>query len=388
MPGHIIRVNIATKTAEIRETLEEHLRAISGVLIQSADDTQRPDLLIHELGENIDAEFDAIHSLLEEETVGEVFLTAEIADQAILIRAMRAGIKEFLSQPLQEKEIREAVLKLKERLKQSKEKEPGKAGQIINVMGSKGGVGTTSVAVNLAASLTREKQSPSVVLLDLNLLYGEVPLFLSFKPTYDWGMITKNIERLDDTYMMNILTAPSHGVYILPAPSQMNGYRLPTPETLEQLLVFMKGMFDYVVIDAGQSFNDLCLKSVELSDDILLVSVLSLPCLANTNKLFRSFTDIGYLPRGRFKVIINRYLKNSDISLKDAEDSIAESIYWTVPNDYRTTMAAINQGTPLYKVSADAPITRSLYDLAQTLAYGEEEAQKKKKRGWWLFSRK
>jgi pilus assembly protein CpaE len=104
--------------------------------------------------------------------------------------------------------------------------------------------------------------------------------------------------------------------------------------------------------------------------------------------MFRSFTDIGYLPRGRFKVIVNRYLKNSDISVKDAEDSISESIFWRVPNDYRTSMAAINQGVPLYKISAEAPITRSLTRLAQTLAFGEEEVRKKNKKGWWPFSRK
>ncbi len=388
MPGHIIRVNIASKTAEIGKKIEENLRSIEGVLVQPADDTHRPDLLIHELGESIDAEFEAIRSLIESDAVGEVFLTSRSTDQEVLIRAMRAGIKEFFSQPLQGDEIRDAVQKLKDRLKQARGKGTGKAGQIINVMGSKGGVGTTSVAVNLAAGLTREKEAPSVVLVDLNLLYGEVPLFLSFKPTYDWGMITKNIERLDATYLMNILTAPSHGIHILPAPSQMNGYKLPTPESLEKLLDFMRDMFDYVVIDAGQSFNDLCLKSVELSDDILLVSVLSLPCLANTNKLFRSFTDIGYLPRGRFKVIVNRYLKSSEISVKDAEDSISEPIFWTVPNDYRTSMAAINQGLPLYKVSAEAPITRSLTRLAQTLAFGEEEVRKKNRKGWWPFSRK
>lgn len=387
MPSHIIRVNIDTKTPDIGKKLKEILGSLEGVVIRPPSGTHRTDLLIHELGEDFEAEFGTIQSLIESDSVGEVFLTSKDADQTVLIRAMRAGVKEFFSQPLQEEEIHEAIQKLKDRLKQFKGKEPAKTGQIINVMGSKGGVGTTSVAVNLAASLTRDKNPPSVVLLDLNLLYGEVPLFLSFKPSYDWGMITKNIERLDATYLMNILTAPSHGVHILPAPSQMNGYRLPTPETLEQLLTFMKSMFDYIVVDAGQSFNELCLKSVELSDDILLVSVLSLPCLANTNKLFRSFTDIGYLPRGRFKVIINRYLKNSDISLKDAEDSISESIFWKVPNDYRTSMAAINQGMPLYKVSSDAAITKSLSELAHTLAFGEEEAHRKKK-GWWPFSRK
>lgn len=386
MPDHIIRVTIATKTAEIGDILDGIVRSMDGVFVLPASDAHRPDLLIHELSEDIEGEFAQIQSLIDSDAVGEVFLTSRNADQSVLIRAMRTGIKEFFSQPIIDAEVREAVQKLKDRLKVSKEKEPAKTGQIINVMGSKGGVGTTSMAVNLAASLTREDEPPSVVLLDLNLLYGEVPLFLSFKPSHDWGTITNNIERLDPTYMMNILTTPAFGVYILPAPSQMNGYRLPTPDVLEQLLLFMKGMFDYVVIDSGQSFNELSLKAVELSDNILLVSVLSLPCLANTNKLFRSFSDIGYLPRGRFKIVINRYIKTSDISLKDAEESLAEPIYWTVPNDYRTSMAAINQGVPLYKISADAPITKSMSDLAQTLAFGEEEVRKKKKRKWWPFS--
>ena len=388
MPDQIVRVTIDAKTAEIGDALDGILRSTEGILLQPGSDAYRPDLLIYELGDDIDADFEVIQSRMADDAVGEVFLTSGSADQAVLIKAMRAGIKEFFSQPLKEDEIRDALQKLKNRLKDIKGKEPSAAGHIINVMGSKGGVGTTSVAVNLAASLNRQSETPSVVLVDLNLVYGEVPLFLSFKPSHDWGTITNNIERLDKTYLMNILTPPAHGIHILPAPGQMNGYKLPTPEILERLLLFVKGMFDYVVIDSGQSFNELSLKSVEMSDDILLVSVLSLPCLANTNKLFRSFTDIGYLARNRFKVVINRYLKNSDISLKDAEESISEPIFWTVPNDYRTSMSAINQGVPLHKVSADSPITKSLSAMAQTLAFGEEEAKKKQKRRWWPFSRK
>ncbi len=389
MPDHIIRVNIETHTPGLGDQFADILRSIDGMLIQPRGDTHRPDLLIYEMGEDIESDFQTIDSLLESNTVGDVILTAATMDSVMLLQAMKTGVKEFFSQPVNEEEVRESIERFRERLRQTRGREGVKTGRIINVMGSKGGVGTTSVAVNLAASMAQGESAPSVVLVDLNLLYGEVPLFLSFNPTYDWGTLTKNIARLDATYLTNVLAAPVHGVHILPAPSQMNGYELPNPEVLEHLLGFMRGLFDYIIIDAGQSFNDLSLKSVEISDHILLVSVLSLPCLANTNKLFRSLSDMGYLPRGRIKVIINRYLKNSDITLKDAEDSISEPVFWTVPNDYRTSMAAINQGVPLRAISADAPISKSLMGMAAELAAGDEgDAEKKKKKGWWPFSKK
>jgi len=213
----------------------------------------------------------------------------------------------------------------------------------------------------------------------MNMMFGEIPLFLEIKPGYHWGEIIKNISRLDSTFLMNTLSKHSSGVRILLSPNSLNGSASATPEMMGRLIGFMQKLFDFVVIDAGQSANEISLKVLEMSDNILLMSLLSLPCLSNTNKLLQSISDLGFLPEERIRIVINRYLTKSEISLQDAEESIHKKIFWTIPNDYSTTMAAINNGKPLSEIAAKAQITRNLNDLADNFAPKEENQTTK----WW-----
>jgi len=135
-----------------------------------------------------------------------------------------------------------------------------------------------------------------------------------------------------------------------------------------------------VIIDGGHSLGRITSKTLEMSDRVLLISIMSLPCLSNTKKLLESFRTLGYPRKEKIKIVVNRYEKNSEISLKDAEESIHSDIFWTLPNSYKTTMAAINQGKPLSDVAPNSSITKSVKRLADTLRGDEEGAEK---RPWW-----
>ncbi|UCF82899.1 MAG: AAA family ATPase [Desulfobacteraceae bacterium] len=379
MSNNIIWVKIAVRNLGIRKKFEEIIASTEGYQVQSSGEKQRPDLLIFEIGKNIEKEFRVIESLVNSDSVGEVFLTSENTDQSVLLKAMRIGVKEFFSQPLNEQEVRRSLDRFKTRREKFGHQENVKSGQIIDVIGSKGGVGATTIAVNLAVSIAETKNAQSVALVDMNMLFGDIPIFLALKPNYHWGEITKDIARLDDTFLMNILSKHSSGVQVLPSPNHLNGNQPVTPETIEHLLSLMKGMFDFVVIDSGQSLNKTSLKIIEMSDKVLLVSLLSLPYLANTNKLLTSFANFQHLPKESIKIVMNRYLKESQVSLKDAEDAINRKVFWTIPNDYKTTMSAINQGKALPQFAAKSAVTKNLKELAAILALKE---QKGKKRRW------
>jgi len=308
----------------------------------------------------------------------EVFLVSATADPKVLMQAMRAGVKEFFTQPLNAAEIRDALNRFKERQAQSIGRSGVKSGSIISIFGSKGGVGTTTVAVNLAVSLAQGLDKKQVALLDMNTLFGEIPLFLEMAPKFHWGEITKNIERLDGQFLMNTLTPHKTGVQVLPSPAYLNGHVRPTPETMSRLLALMKQMFDYIIIDAGQSTDDTSIKVLEVSDTLMLVTILSLPCLANTNKLLRSLTELGYVSKDKIKVVLNRYIKRGEISLGDAEAGIGKELFWVVPNDYDTSMSAINSGKPLLNIAPGAAITKSFVEMAHTLNEPDEGKAKKK----------
>ena len=380
--NNTIRIKIEVKQAGLGRKLDEIISSTGRMHVQKAQDTRRADLLIFELGDDTANEFQYIESLLNSDAVAEVFLISENSVPAVLLQAIRTGAKEFFPQPINEKEVRQALEKFKDRRDKPGRKDPDGIGRIITVIGSKGGVGTTTVAVNLAVNLAGKKNSPpSVALIDMNTLFGEIPLFLELKPGFHWGEITKNIVRLDSTFLMNILTKHPSGVYVLPSPGHLNNREPMVPELVGRLIGFMQRIFDFVIIDGGQSLDESSLKILEMSDIVLLTTLLSLPCLTNTNKLLKSFGDLGYLPEERVRIVVNRYLKNSDISLKDAEESIGKKVFWTIPNDYKTTMSAINNGKTLSQIAPKAPVTRSMEGLADSFFEGEEDQETK----WWSF---
>ena len=249
-----------------------------------------------------------------------------------------------------------------------------KHGTVINVISSKGGVGTTTIAVNLAVSLAAEKNSPSVALIDMNLLFGDIPLFLEIDPEYNWSEITKNISRLDDNFLRSILSVDASGVSVLPSPSYVSDPDEKTPEIMAHLLMLMQRVFDYIIIDGGQPLDDISLKILELSDIALLVSILTPPCILNTKKLLKTFRGLGFPLDENIKIVVNRYLKKSNISLTDAEASLEKEIFWNIPNDYQTTVNAINEGKPLAQFAPNEAITKNFKKFAAKLRAESEKA--------------
>ncbi len=377
-------VQLAIRSEGLVKHFQKIIEKTEKLQLLDADNTHSAELLILELGQTPEKDFKQIELLLNNSKMREIFLTGENPDPKILMQAMRLGVKEYFALPLNLSDVQNAFERFLERTVSNPSDPPIKNGKILSVCGSKGGVGTTTVAVNLAVAYSNRKPPLSVALLDMNTLFGEIPLFLEISPKFHWGEITKNIERLDNTFLMNVLTRHSSGVHVLPSPAYLNGHHQPTPSIMQRLLGLMRQLFDVVIIDGGQSLNDAALKGMQMSEEVLLVSTLSLPCLSNTSKLLRSFTDLGYIKKERIKVILNRYMKKNEITLEDAEAGIGQNVFYSIPNDYKTTMAAINSGKPLSELAPQAPIAGSIIELSEKLIPLEIKETKKR---WSLFKR-
>jgi pilus assembly protein CpaE len=382
MAENPILVRFEIKQQKVREELEEIISSTDGFQVGNSSNPLSCDLLILEIGEDLKKEFQLVQNIQDSGMAREIFLTSSRFDPNLLIQALRAGAKEFFPQPIKKEEVIVALLKFKER----REKVPHeggekKKGKIIDVIGSKGGVGNTTIAVNLAASLIESTGAPLVALIDMNLLFGEIPIFLNIESGFNWGEIARNISRLDSTFLMSILSKHSSGVYVLPSPTGLDGVNVANPEIIEKLLGLMRNVFDYIVIDGGQALDDISLKILEMSDMVLLIAILSLPCLTNVKRILWIFQKLGYPQQEIIKIIINRHSKKSVISLKEAEESINQKFFWFVPNDYFTTMSAINQGKTLLSVAPGAEVSRNLRELASRFI--EKQEQEKKKGGFW-----
>lgn len=377
MADSTILVRLELKSKELEGPLSNVINSTEGFRLRDAEDSGPFELLILEFGKDMEHEFQVVQSFLNLGTVREIFLTSPKEDPQVLVRALRLGVREFLTQPLQEQEVRQALEGFRQRRLASKEERKGRVGEIIDVVAGKGGIGNTTIAVNLAESLARLDRTQSVALIDLNLLFGEIPIFLDIKPSFHWGEIARNISRLDAMFLMNVLHRHSSGVYVLPSPTELDGTHHLTPEIIANLLELMKSIFDYTIIDLGQNSDDVALSVLESSDLVLLTAVQSVSCLTNLNRLIPVLSELGFTPNESIKLIINRYLSNAEISLADVELSIRMKVSWTVPNDFRTTMSAINQGKPLSEVALRSPVARSIRQMARELS-GAENIQLKK----------
>ncbi len=375
---------VANEISEVASTLGGFNITRKQLSLQSSGSC---DILFMEIGNDPKVELQLANSLKASGIAGEVFITSPIKDPEILIDAMRSGIKEFFPQPVKKEVVREAMRKVKREKGEANDGNAVSKGTIINVFGSKGGVGATTVAVNLAASLTTLKGSPSVVVVDMKTVFGDISTFLNIDDSFSWLEVTKNISRLDPTYLMSILAKHSSGLYVLPSPAELTNDR-ENPEALVTLLKLMQNMFDFIVIDSGQSFSDTSLEVIKNTDIILLVCELSLPCIINAKRFQDTFQKYGFQEEGNIWVVVNRFQKHSDISLKDAEESLDKKVMFSIPNTYKISMDAISSGNPISTGSSGTEIGRKYKELASAFLVNNVggKLKKKNKKGFSLSS--
>jgi len=206
-----------------------------------------------------------------------VFVSANSENAEWILSLMRAGAFEFLSHPLNKNELVTALQKIG-RLYLPKVEAQGKTGTIISVYNPVGGMGTTTIAVNLATALASDGKQ-KVALVDLNLHSGDVSAFLDLNPTYTLSSVTSNITRLDTNFLMSVMSKHSSGVYVLTEPVDVDETSTITPEQLHRVLTHLSESFSYVIIDTGGPLDGCNMSIFQISDHILFTIVLSLPAL-------------------------------------------------------------------------------------------------------------
>jgi pilus assembly protein CpaE len=237
---------------------------------------------------------------------------------------------------------------------------------VIAMVGATGGVGVTSLAVNMGCALAADQRN-SVVLIDLDLAVGDADVLLDTIPEYTLTDVAQNISRLDFTLLRRSLTKHSSGLYLLPRPVQLEDARLVTVDDLQRVLGLLKATFTHVIIDTSKSFTALDMHSLVSATDVLMVTQLDLPCLRNVVRLMMSFGEVKGL-KEKLKIVVNRVGHGAgQISVRKAQETLSTPIYWQVPNDYRTMVEVRNNGVPLVDQAPKATITHSICQLAATI---------------------
>jgi pilus assembly protein CpaE len=391
--GNVLRIAIVDPKDATRESLKSTLLGLDTIWLEAecsryeffADVVTQtgPDIGVVALDTNPDKALDLIRALAKSSPDCAVLATSSSTEGNLILRTMRAGAKEFLNHPIKPEDLVTAL----QRVARSRFGGAGGSGRsclIIAVTGATGGVGTTSLAVNLGCALAAD-DSNSVVLVDLDLCLGDADVFLDTIPEYTLSDVSQNIGRLDLTLLKRSLTKHETGLYLLPRPVQLEDARHISTEELTRVLGLLKAAFTHVIVDTSKSFGPLDMMVLGEADEVLLVTQLDLPCLRNVVRLMTSFKETGKFD-ARVKIVVNRAgIDTGQISLRKAKETVGREIYWQIPNDYRVMVEARNNGVPLVQQAPKAAITQSIGQLAQALSGKLEESPAEagsKSRSW------
>lgn len=377
MADHLTVVIIDEDPA-VRALLQSTLLGIAGVEILAETDSivygyelirqNRPKMVFMDLRD------DASKSLEMAKRVSsyfkEVMLVASGRGMNLdMIKAcMEAGVRDFLERPFGSEQVRELLEKHKMAL--GTDNEVGdRTGRIVTVFSNKGGLGKTTIAVNLALALSETIGRP-VALVDLNLQLGDITTFLDVEPKQTIVDIARNIGRVDAAYLEGSLAqykAKGGTVYVMADPLHVEDAEEVTAEQINAVLTVLRATFEYVIIDTTTSFDSKTLTALDLADHILLVSMVNLPSIRSSQRLLNLFERLGY-EQQKIKLVVNRYMQGEEITIDDVEETLEHPVFWKIPNNYSVVMSAINRGIPISLVENSKPLEKNFMELAHKLS--------------------
>ncbi|MCA9066715.1 MAG: AAA family ATPase [Planctomycetaceae bacterium] len=322
-----------------------------------------------------------------------VLVVSASQEGSLILQVMRNGAREFLNMPVSLDDFIAALDRIRSSFGGGGPDGATKVGQVITIAGVGGGVGSTALCVNAAAALAMDK-SNSPVVIDMDLTLGDADVWLDIIPEYTIRDVSDNIARLDYGLLKRSLTRHDCGAYLLPRPVELEQTEPIKPDDLRRILALLKATFSHLIIDASKSYNRLDLAAMEVSNRVLLVTQLDLSCLRNVVRLMQFLEQFEGISE-KVEIVVNRMgLEDSDISLNKALETIGRKVFWQLPNDYATMIAARNHGVPLCQHAPKARLTRSINDMVKLLDHNDgesrpqEEVQKKKGGLFGLFAGK
>jgi pilus assembly protein CpaE len=380
---NVLRLAIVDPSDAARESLKTMLLGLDMVWLEAECSRYEffsdvvaqthPDIGVVALDADSDKALQLVEQLATTAPQCSILVISGSTDGSLILRAMRAGAKEFLPKPVRIEDLVGALERLSER-QFGKGDGKSRGCQVIAVCGATGGVGATSVAVNLGCALAAIEQN-SVCLVDLDLSLGDADVFLDTIPDYTLIDVAQNVTRLDFTLLKRSLTKHSSGLFLLPRPVQLEDAALVNADDMQRVIGLLKATFTHLILDCSKAYSAIDMAALEMATHVLMVTQLDLPCLRNVVRLMVSFGEVAGL-KDKVKVVVNRVgLDGSQISLKRAKETMGCEIFWQLPNDYRTMSEVRNNGVPLIEQAPKAAITQSIVEMAEFFTSGATSAK-------------
>jgi pilus assembly protein CpaE len=299
-----------------------------------------------------------------------IMLTTE-ADVEQRVKGLRAGADDDIVKPFHPLELIARIRALVPEVDRTAGPPPeaGTLGQLVSFYGAKGGVGTTTLAINTAIALA-SRLKRKAALIDANLQFGDMRVFLDLG--LDSPSIVNAISEPDlDAELMKKLVVGHHaGIDLLLAPPNPEQADIvvertrTSPESLHTILRLMRAAYDYTIVDTARTIDDFTLQLFDESDVIFVVMTADLSCLKNVRLVLETMDSLGF-ERSKVQLVLNRSNAYTGINVDNAESALGRKIDYQLINEYRGAISALNSGEPFMYSRPDGPLGQDLSKFAR-----------------------
>jgi len=346
--------------------------SLDAVKLRHADDV--PDVVFLDLSTGMGSEF-AFAQELSKLRPSVTIIACSMKNETnpeFLLQAMRSGIRDFLQKPYNRIEVGSLMHRLGSECGAQPVKSAG-TGRLMAVLGTKGGVGTSTVAVNLAVQMARIP-GKKVSLLDFSRPMGDVAALLDLKPKFQVRDAIENVRRLDITMFGGLLTAHKSGLQVLCGATRLEDWQNGSLPVVERIVELALRSFDFVVLDMGSFYSAEWERMLQAAE-VLLVSEADLTGLAKLDKHLRALANLR-VPSSQVRLVINRWHRSDEEALAQIENNMKMAVFARLPNNFKQVTEATVRGVPVAK-NGD-PLTEGFAKMAGQLA-GMENANGRKK---------
>ena len=323
----------------------------------------RPDLLVVEVDgdESAAPAVTAIEQLARKLPETAILAMGHGLSAELVIRVLRAGALEFLRRPVERVDLVAALVKLARFRGSAPQRNPGR---ITSIFAAKGGLGATTLAINLGVSMA-ERADGKTLLVELDNRHSDIVTFLDLKPRYSIHDVVENLGRMDESLLRGLLTRHASGLWTVPGPTRLERSQFG-PEQVSGVIEVLRVHFDHVLMDLRHDFDPATVAALEASDEILFVTSLDVAALRSGAAALAAFRHLG-LDTKKIKVVVMRDGTGDSVTVKHARNALGLPIYWRTPSDYQTVVASINAGRPVVSASPRAKISKNIRELAEML---------------------
>ena len=287
------------------------------------------------------------------------FVLSQSLDPNLLMEAIHSGVKEFVPLPVVPEKFAAGIDRV------AQQHGMGKKARIIHMIPTVGGCGSTTVACNIAASLSKAGKT---AIVDLDLIRGSVASSFDIRPRFTIADVMESAEKIDRQVLDNALTvhAPSK-LAVLARPELPEDTQRVTQPGMSRLLGVLGRVFDHVVVDSLMSIDPIYSTAIQAADLNVLVMQLNVPSAKNAERFVGALRRMG-IEASKIRIVVNRFVKKGwDIEPDEVERALGLKISWLIPNDFKNAIAAINFGEPVVLRAPKSEISTSLCGLAGML---------------------